>query len=103
MYRVSFPDRGIQFLASGAGGIGHAVITATALAFATIHTSAQRALPDVHPGKDAGPRLGTISKIEITTTNRADVEWLVRAGFDLDSVKGDRITIYADSDELSDL
>jgi carboxypeptidase D len=108
MHRISFSKRLVQLFASETGSShGRAVITVIAgLALTTIgawQASAQRALPDGHPGKDAGPRLGTISKVEITTTNRADVEWLVRAGFDLDSVKGDRIIIYADSDELSAL
>jgi carboxypeptidase D len=54
-------------------------------------------------GKGAGPRFGPITRITITITNHADLERLVQAGYDLAGVRGNQVTIYADSDELSSL
>src|SRR5580765_933247 len=55
------------------------------------------------PGKGAGPRLGPISRIEITITNRAEIEQLIASGFDVDSVKTNHVLLYADGDELERL
>ena len=54
-------------------------------------------------GKGAGPRLGIISQVEITITNRADVERLVQTGYDVDCVQGNRVMVYVDNDELASL
>jgi carboxypeptidase D len=54
-------------------------------------------------GKGAGPRIGPVSQVEVTITNRTDLDRLVQAGYDVDGVKNDRVTIYADADELATL
>src|SRR5258707_263688 len=59
--------------------------------------------PVAKPGKDAGPRLGPITKLEITITNRAQADQLATQGFDVDSVVGNRVLLYADADELENL
>lgn len=64
---------------------------------------AQSKLPVGGLGKGAGPRLGVISQVEVAITNRADVERLVKAGYDVENVRRDRVTLYADGDELASL
>jgi len=54
-------------------------------------------------GKGAGPRLGPITVVEIVIPDRAALDDLVRAGYDIDGVRGDRVRIHADSDELAAL
>src|SRR5437870_298416 len=39
------------------------------------------------PGKRAGPRVGPITKIAVTITNRAGIEQLIRSGYDVDQVR----------------
>ena len=51
-------------------------------------------------GKGPGPRVGSISRVEIIVTNHAEVEQLIAGGFDIDSVAGDQMRLYADADEL---
>jgi murein tripeptide amidase MpaA len=55
------------------------------------------------PGKAAGPRSQPITQIEITLTNRSQLERLVQAGYDLDSVTATRAVVYADPEELTSL
>jgi hypothetical protein len=45
------------------------------------------------PGKGAGPRLGDISQVELTVTNRAQADVLVRAGYDVDGVFDQRVRL----------
>jgi hypothetical protein len=59
--------------------------------------------PGAGSGKGAGPRVGPITQLEITVTNRADLERLVQGGYDVDAVKGNQVTLYADNDELAGL
>src|ERR1035441_3815944 len=60
---------------------------------------AQSSPPGKLPGKGAGPRWGPITRLEVTVTNRAGLEQLVEAGYDVDSVQGNRVVVYADRDE----
>ena len=55
------------------------------------------------PGKGAGPRWGPIIRLEVAVTNRAGLKQLVEAGYDVDSVHGSRVVIYADPDERASL
>ena len=55
------------------------------------------------PGKGAGPRTGKISKVVVTLPERRDLESLVQAGYDVDSVAGNSVVLYADSDEVYSL
>jgi hypothetical protein len=54
-------------------------------------------------GKGAGPRLGSITTLEITVVNRADVERLVLGGYDVEAVSADRVVVYADGEEYASL
>jgi carboxypeptidase D len=54
-------------------------------------------------GKGAGPRLGTITRVELTLTNRSELNRLVQEGYDIDSVNGLKVLIYCDADELAAL
>lgn len=54
-------------------------------------------------GKGAGPRLGPIRQIEITVTNRAGLDRLAEAGYDVANVSGGRVVLFADEEELADL
>ena len=69
----------------------------------TVSTQAQTNSAAGFAGKGAGPRIGPITEVAITITNHADLERLVQAGYDLDSVQRNQVTVYADSDELSSL
>ena len=64
---------------------------------------AQSAQSIIKPGKGAGPRSGEITRVEVTITNRANLDRLVQAGYDVDAVKSDRVVLYADGDELAAL
>lgn len=55
------------------------------------------------PGKGAGPRWGPITQLEVVVTNRTGLDQLVEAGYDVDSVQGSRVVVYADSDEWASL
>ena len=75
---------------------------AGALALLLLFTSsvpAQSLPPGSGPGKGAGPRSGPITRVEITITNRACLDQLIQAGYDVDGVRGDRVVVYADNDE----
>jgi hypothetical protein len=76
-------------------------IAATLLfaAAAAAHTFASGA----GPGKGAGPRLGPITKVEIGVTNRAGLDRLVQAGYDVAGVHGNRVVLHADGEELESL
>jgi hypothetical protein len=54
-------------------------------------------------GKGAGPRVGKISVVEIHGASRVAINALAQAGFDVASVKADRVLLYADSEELAGL
>ncbi len=54
-------------------------------------------------GKGAGPRLGPITKVEINLTSHAELERLVREGYDIDTVQAGRVVLYADHEELDAL
>ena len=55
------------------------------------------------PGKGAGPRWGPITRLEVAVTNRIGLKQLVEAGYDVGSVHGSRVVIYADRDECASL
>ena len=54
-------------------------------------------------GKGAGPRQAPVSKIEVTLPDRAALDQLVQAGYDVDSVRTNRAVMYADDEELANL
>ena len=64
---------------------------------------AQSSPPGKLPGKGAGPRGGPITRLEVAVTNRTGLEQLVEAGYDVDSVQGNRVVVYADRDEWASL
>ena len=55
------------------------------------------------PGKGAGPRLDPITRVEIMIDRRAELDRLTQAGYDVAGVDGNRVLLYADSDELATL
>ena len=55
------------------------------------------------PGKGAGPRWGPITRLEVAVTNRIGLKQLVEAGYDVGSVHGSRVVIYAYRDECASL
>lgn len=75
------------------------VAAASLLALAVSMSSAQTALP----GKGAGPRLGAITRVEIQISSREDLDRLTREGYDVAGVQGDRVSIFADAEELAAL
>jgi carboxypeptidase D len=52
---------------------------------------------------DAGPRLGPISVLEVTIPAPAAVQQLIDAGYDVDNVRGNVVTIYATQGEVQQL
>ena len=72
------------------------------LLFAVV-AGAQTIVSGVGPGKGAGPRLGPITKVEIGVTNRAELDRLVQAGYDVAGVHGNRVVLYADGEEMESL
>jgi len=54
-------------------------------------------------GKGAGPRLGPITRVEITLEDRAHLDRLTQAGYDVSGLEGNRVFLYADSEELAAL
>jgi carboxypeptidase D len=52
---------------------------------------------------DAGPRLGPISVVEVTIPAPAAVQQLIDAGYDVDNVRGNVVTIYATQEEVQQL
>jgi hypothetical protein len=53
--------------------------------------------------KAAGPRLGEVSVVEITISNRSELDALNRDGYDISNVRGNLVTIYASGSELASL
>ena len=64
---------------------------------------AQTVASGAGPGKSAGPRLEPVTKIEVSITNRAGLDQLVEAGYDVSHVQGNRVTLYVDGEELASL
>ena len=54
-------------------------------------------------GKGPGPRMEPIMRVEVAITNRAGLDLLVQAGYDVESAQDSRVLLYADSDELESL
>jgi hypothetical protein len=54
-------------------------------------------------GKAAGPRLGPIVRLELTIPDRQGLEALTRAGYDVASVAGNTVFLYADQEEAQAL
>ena len=54
-------------------------------------------------GKGAGPRQPPISRIEVTLPSSASVDQLLRAGYDVDGVRGNVATVWVEDDELTNL
>ena len=52
---------------------------------------------------DAGPRLGPISVVEVMIPTPAAVQQLIDAGYDVDNVRGNVVTIYAAQEEVQQL
>jgi carboxypeptidase D len=52
---------------------------------------------------DAGPRLGPISVVEVTVPTPAAVQQLIGAGYNIDNVRGNVVTIYATQEEVQQL
>ena len=52
---------------------------------------------------DAAPRLGPISVVEVTIPAPAAVQQLIDAGYDVDNVRGNVVTIYATQAEVQQL
>lgn len=96
--RPNLPGGAARFYKSLAGVL---VLLVSLLSLETV--PAQSSQSNGGPGKGAGPRLGNISQVEITITNRADLERLVQAEYDVDSVRGSRVILYVDDDELASL
>ena len=70
-----------------------------AAGLAVLLTAAAGATP-LAPGKGAGPRLGPIAVLDVILSNRAAWAQLNAAGYDIDAVKGDRVRLYADEEEM---
>jgi Zinc carboxypeptidase/Carboxypeptidase regulatory-like domain/Dockerin type I domain len=51
----------------------------------------------------AGPRLGTLHVVEITVAERAEVDALTIAGFDVSNVRGDVVTLHATAADVARL
>jgi carboxypeptidase D len=73
-----------------------------ALSFTTA-AAAQVYSFNLPPGKGAGPRLGLISQVELVVTNRHEFAALAEAGYDVAAVAGNRVTLFADADEVAKL
>jgi len=54
-------------------------------------------------GKGAGPRREPITTVEVALPSRAALDQLVRAGYDVASVRPSRAIVYADDEELANL
>ena len=54
-------------------------------------------------GKGAGPRQPPVTKVEVTVPDRTSLDQLVRAGYDVESVRTNRAIVFADDEELANL
>jgi hypothetical protein len=54
-------------------------------------------------GKGAGPRFSPITCVELTVSNRVELDHLIRAGYDVATVKSTLVRLYVDSEELTRL
>jgi hypothetical protein len=78
-------------------------LAALALWLAASGGQAQTAPTPTGPGKGAGPRLGPITVVEVSLPDRASLDTLVRAGYDVARVQADLAIVYADGEELESL
>ena len=86
-------------------GVPGVLLRAAALLglFAALWLPQTLAAASLANGKGAGPRREPVSAVDVRLPDRAALEALARAGYDLDSVTADRATLYADPDELDAL
>ncbi len=74
-----------------------------AMALACVILFAVGASAETPAGKGAGPRHADVTKVEVALPDRAGLDELVRAGYDVDSVKTNCAIVFADADELANL
>ena len=86
-----------------AGRAGRAVAAALAIWLAVASVQGQTLPTGQGGGKGAGPRQTPVSKVEVVVPDRTSLDQLVRAGYDVDTVRKNRAVVYADDEELANL